>query len=94
MGLDFNTLSPQERLAAESAALVMRSLMEAVKTAPQGQGMARVETALGEKGFEHLKRMLTLAMASHEGAQKKGSVIYPAPAGKPPPSNAARRKTS
>jgi len=54
MGLDFNTLSPQELLAAESAILTMRSLTDAVKAAPHGQGMAYVETALHEKGFELL----------------------------------------
>jgi len=72
MGLDFDSLSPQELLAAESAVLVMRSLMQAVKTAPQGQGMACVESALHEKGFEHLRTMLTAAAASHEGVPKRG----------------------
>jgi hypothetical protein len=45
MGLDFNTLSPAELLAAESAVLTMRSLTDAVKAAPHGKGMACVETA-------------------------------------------------
>jgi hypothetical protein len=67
MGLDFSTLSPPELLAAESAVLAMRSLMEAARAAPHGQGMACVEAALHEKGFEHLRKMLTLAMASHGG---------------------------
>src|ERR1041384_3651150 len=69
MGLDFDTLSPQELLAAESAVLTMRSLMQAAKAAPQGQGMVCVETALHEKGFEHLRTILAAAAASHEGAQ-------------------------
>jgi hypothetical protein len=94
MGLDFESLSPQERLAAESAVLAMRSLMEAVRTAPHGQGMACVEAALHDKGFEHLRTMLSLAAASHEGAQKKGSAVCPAPAAKTPRSNAAARKPS
>ena len=92
MGLDFNTLSPEELLAAESAVLTMRSLMEAAKAAPHGQGMVRVETALHEKGFEHLRQMLRAAVASHEGAQKKGSVVCPVPAGKAPHSSAARKR--
>lgn len=72
MGLDFAKLSPEELLAAESAVLTMRSLTEAVRTAPHGQGMAHVESALHERGFEHLRQMLQAAVASHEGAQKKG----------------------
>ena len=40
MALDFTTLSPEELLAAESAALAMRALLEAVKTAPHGHGTA------------------------------------------------------
>jgi len=75
MGLDFTRLSPEELLAAESAVLAMRSLMEAARTAPHGKGMATVETALHEKGFEHLRTMLQTALASHEGAQKKGSAL-------------------
>jgi hypothetical protein len=72
MALDFAKLSPEELLAAESAVLTMRSLMDAAKSAPQGRGMFCVEAALHEKGFEHLRRMLETAAASHEGAQKKG----------------------
>ena len=75
MALDFAKLSPEELLAAESAVLTMRSLLEAVKAAPQGQGMFCVEAALHENGFEHLRRMLETAVASHEAAQKKGSAV-------------------
>ncbi len=70
MALDFAKLSPEELLAAESAVLVMRSLMDAVKTAPHGHGMECVESALHEKGFEHLRSLLRTAAASQEGAQK------------------------
>jgi hypothetical protein len=92
MALDFTSLSPEELLAAESAVLTMRSLLEAAKTAPHGQGMFRVETALQEKGFEHLRKMLQTAVASHEGAQKKGSAVCPVPAENPPHSNAGRKR--
>ena len=92
MGLDFNTLSPAELLAAESAVLAMRSLMDAVKSAPHGKGMACVETVLHDKGFEHLRNMLQVAVASHEGAQKKGSVVCRVPAGNKPRSNAAKSR--
>jgi hypothetical protein len=72
MTLDFAKLSPEELLAAESAVLTMRSLVQAARAAPHGQGMARVEAALHENGFDHLRKMLQTAVASHEGAQKKG----------------------
>ncbi len=94
MGLDFGRLSPAELLAAESAVLAMRSLLDAAKAAPQGQGMACVEAALHEKGFEHLRTMLQAAAASHEGAQKKGSAVCLVPAGKTHRSNAARTRRS
>jgi hypothetical protein len=32
--------------------------------------MACVEAVLHDKGFEHLRNILTAAIASHEGAQK------------------------
>lgn len=92
MALDFTTLSAEELLAAESAALAMRALLDAVKTAPHGHGMATVEAVLQDKGFEHLRTMLAAAMASHEGAQKKGSAVYPAPAERPRRSSDARTK--
>ena len=92
MGLDFNALSPEELLAAESAVLTMRSLLDAARAAPHGHGMACVESALHETGFEHLQKMLQTAVASHEGAQKKGSAVCPVPVGKPPRSNAARKR--
>jgi len=94
MGLDFNALSPEELLAAESAVLTMRSLMDAAKAAPHGRGMFCVETALHDKGHEHLQKMLQAAVASHAGAQKKGSAVCLAPAAGPSPSGAARTKAS
>ena len=94
MGFDFNALSPEELLAAESAVLTMRSLMQAAKAAPHGQGMVRVESALHENGFEHLRKMLQAAVASHEGAQKKGPAVCLVPAAKKLHSNGARKRTS
>ncbi len=72
MSLDFSKLSAEELLAAESAVLVMRSVNAAVKSAPHGQGLFQVEAMLHEKGFDHLRQMLELSLASQEGAQKKG----------------------
>ena len=92
MGLDFNTLSAAELLAAESAVLTMRSLTDAVKAAPHGKGMVCVETVVHDRGFEHLRKMLQAAVASHEGAQKKGSAVCLVPAGKTPRSNGARSR--
>lgn len=90
MDLDFNALSPGELLVAESAVLTMRSLMDAAKAAPHGKGMACVEAVLHDKGFEHLRKILQAAVASHEGAQKKGSAVCLVPAARTPRSNAAK----
>jgi hypothetical protein len=93
MALDFAKLSPEELLAAESAVLTMRSLMDAAQSAPHGQGMFCVESALHADGFEHLRKMLVAAVNSHEGAQKKTEpAACSAPAGKRRPSNVAKRR--
>lgn len=94
MELDFSKLSPEELLAAESAVMVIRSLRQAAQAAPEGQGMERVEAALHDKGFDHLRLMLQAAVASHEGAQKKGPAASPAPAARPPHSSTARTRRS
>ena len=95
MALDFTTLSPEELLASESAALIMRALLDAVKTAPHGHGMATVEAVLQDKGFAHLRTLLTTAMTSHPEAQKKRP---PAAAGafaaRTPRSSGARTRRS
>lgn len=89
MALDFDKLSPEELLAAESAVLTMRSLLAAVKTAPHGHGMECIESVIHDKGFEHLRKMLETAAASHDGAQKKGSAVCLVPAEKRPRSSGA-----
>jgi C4-type Zn-finger protein len=94
MALDFAALCPEELLAAESAALAMRALLAAVKTAPHGQGIATVEGVLEDKGFEHLRTLLTAALASHEGAQKKGPAVCPAPAASTRRSSGKRTRRS
>lgn len=94
MPLDFEKLSPQELLAAESAVLTMRSLLDAVKTAPHGQGMAHVESVLYDRGFDHLRNMLQAAAASHEGAQKGGPAVWPVPAAGRPRSGGATPRRS
>ncbi len=94
MALNFDSLSAAELLAAESAVLTMRSLLEAVRTAPHGQGMACVESVLHDKGFEHLRTMLATAAASHEGAQKKGPAVCIVAAENQPRSNTAGKSRS
>ena len=92
MGLDFNRLSPEELLAAESAVLTMRSLMDAAKAAPHGKGMACVETALHDKGFEHLLYVGRRGGVPRRGRAKRGLQFALFLAGKEPPSNAANKR--
>lgn len=94
MALDFDKLSPEELLAAESAVLTQRRLMQVVKTAPHGQGMACLEAVIRCDGQEHLRKMMTAAAASHEGARKKGPAACPASAAEPPRSSVARKRRS
>jgi hypothetical protein len=62
----------QERLIAEQAVLNFRELMGVMKTAPHGKGMAVLEQAVREKGFEQMRKTLSLLAGAHEEAQKKG----------------------
>jgi hypothetical protein len=64
--------SDEERLVAEQAALNYRELRQVMKTAPHGQGMAVMEQAVREKGFEQMRRTLSLLVNAHDEAQKKG----------------------
>jgi hypothetical protein len=65
----------EERLVAEQALLNYRELKQVMKTAPYGKGMAVMEHAVREKGFEQMRRTLSLLVNAHEahdGGQKKG----------------------
>lgn len=84
----------EERLVAEQALLNFRELMGVMKTAPYGKGMAVMEQAVREKGFEQMRQTLTLLAGAHEEAQKKGSTAGPAPAGDRSTSSALPRKRS
>lgn len=64
--------SDEERLVAEQAVLNFRELMGVMKTAPYGKGMAVLELAVREKGFEQMRKTLTLLSSAHDEAQKKG----------------------
>jgi hypothetical protein len=64
--------SDEERLVAEQAVLHYRELKQVMKTAPHGKGMAVMEHAVREKGFEQMRQTLSLLLSAHEEAQKKG----------------------
>jgi hypothetical protein len=81
--------SDQERLVAEQAALHYRELKKVMKNAPHGKGLAVLETAVREKGFEQMRQTLSLLINAHDEAQKKGSTASPAAAEAKPTSNAA-----
>lgn len=75
--MDLSKLSDSERLVAEQAVLTLRALEQAAATAPSGRGLATLEGVIHEKGFEHLRTMLSVASASRPEAQKKGSASNP-----------------
>ena len=83
-----------QRLVAEQALLNYRELMGVMKTAPYGKGMAVMEQAVREKGFEQMRQTLTLLAGAHDEAQKKGSTACPAPAADRSTSSASQRKRS
>ncbi len=85
--------SDEERLVAEQAALHYRELKQVMKTAPFGKGMAVMEQAVREKGFEQMRQALSLLANAHDEAQKKGSTASRASAAAALTSNAARTNT-
>lgn len=82
--------SDEERLVAEQALLNFRELQRVMKSAPYGKGLAVLEQAVREKGFEQMRQTLSLLASAHDGAQKKGSTVSHAPADDPPTSRPAR----
>ena len=70
-----------ERLVAEQAVLVYRSVIDAMHAAPHGRGLACMEAALMQGGRGHLRQMFERAASTHEGVQKGGSAGSPARAG-------------
>lgn len=78
--MDLSGLTGNERIIAEHAVAVYQAVREAVETAAAGQGMARIEQVVREKGFETLRRMIELGASEHSEAQKKGSAAKPVPA--------------
>jgi len=61
-----------ERVVAEQAVLSYRELIGVMKTAPHGKGLAVLEQAVREKGFEQMRKTLGQVHGAHQEAQKKG----------------------
>lgn len=70
--MDWDTLSGNERLVAEQAIAAYRTATRAMRDAPQGHGLDRIEQAVRHKGFDALRTMVELAASEHDEAQKKG----------------------
>jgi hypothetical protein len=70
--IDLSHLSPRERLAAEQAVLTLRELDQAADQAPEGQGLACLEKVIVDRGFQHLRDMMSNAISAREEAQKRG----------------------
>jgi len=83
----------QERLVAEQALLNYRELQRVMKQAPHGKGLAVLEQAVREKGFEQMRQTLSLLSNAHEEAQKKGLTPGRVSAGPRPISNVAATNT-
>jgi hypothetical protein len=75
--MDMSKLTDSERLVAEQAVLTYRALERAAATAPHGKGLATLEGVIHDKGFEHLRNMLSVAAASQAEAKKKGPASAP-----------------
>ncbi len=70
--LDLSRLSPRERLAAEQAILTLRALDKAADDAPHGQGFDCLEKVITDRGFQHLRDLMTSAAGARDEAKKKG----------------------
>jgi hypothetical protein len=91
--LDLTRLSDRERLIAEQAVETLRAVDRAADDALHGQGLACMEAAIHERGFDLLRTILTATANAREEAQKKGSrasAVVPAAAGGPRSRRASR----
>lgn len=77
--MEWKDMTSEERLVAEQAVVTLRALMDAAAKAPMGQGMNRLEAVVHDRGFDHLRQMMSLAAASRSEAQKRGSASKLAP---------------
>lgn len=85
--------SDAERLVAEQAVLHFRELVGVMSDAPHGRGMAVLEQAVREKGFEQMRTTLGLLAGAHPEAQKKGRTAGGARAVRRPTSRGARARS-
>jgi len=67
-------LSDRERLIAEQAVETLRALHRAADDSPDGQGLACMEAAMPDKGFDLLRSIMTDRRRPGRGA-KKGACI-------------------
>jgi len=78
--MDLTKLTDNERLVAEQAVVTLRALEQAAQTAPHGKGLETLERVIHDKGFEHLRTLLTVAASARSEAQKRGSASSRVPA--------------
>jgi DNA-binding IclR family transcriptional regulator len=78
--LDLTKLSDRERLIAEQAVETLRALDRAADDAPHGQGLACMEAAIHDKGFDLLRSIMTATANARDEAQKKGPASGTVPA--------------
>jgi DNA-binding IclR family transcriptional regulator len=92
--LDLKRLSDRERLIAEQAVETLRALDRAADDAPHGQGLACMEAAIHDKGFDLLRSLMTATANARDEAQKKGPASGLVPAAGRPSSRRASRVRS
>ena len=71
--MDWNKLTDDERLVAERAVAMARTVKMAGDTAPFGRGLACMEQAVLTEGMELQRIMLERLLSARPEAQKKGS---------------------
>jgi hypothetical protein len=81
--VDLSELTGNERIIAEHAVLSYREVARATREAPPGRGMAAIEQAVLDQGFQTLRKMIELGASEHPEAQKGGPAAKPAGAATP-----------
>ena len=67
-------VTEHERLVAEQAVLNFRELMGVAKNAQHGKGMAVMEQAVRAKGFEQMRKTLSLLVGVYQEGQMQGAI--------------------
>lgn len=70
--MDLSKLTERERLIAEQAVETLRALDKAADQAPHGQGLARMEACIHDKGMGLLRTIMTSTAGARPEAQKRG----------------------